>query len=82
RNTILPGIVAGRSTERSLKVWSAGCSTGAEPYSVAILLREILGPALPGWHVGILGTDISAEALATARGAVFGRWALRTMPTE
>ncbi|WP_430911864.1 CheR family methyltransferase [Methylobacterium sp. sgz302541] len=82
RGTILPGLVAERAVARSLRVWSAGCSTGAEPYSVAILLNELLGEALPDWHVGILGTDISAEALATARGGLYGRWALRTMPTE
>ncbi|AWN44096.1 CheR family methyltransferase [Methylobacterium durans] len=82
RETILPGLIAAREPERNLKVWSAGCSTGAEPYSVAILLREILGESLPAWHVAIMGTDISAAALATARDAQYGRWALRTMPAE
>ncbi|WP_132256789.1 CheR family methyltransferase, partial [Methylobacterium segetis] len=82
RETILPGLIAARGPEQSLKVWSAGCSTGAEPYSVAILLREILGEALPEWHVAITGTDISVAALATARAAHYGRWALRTMPAE
>ncbi len=71
-----------RRQERSLRIWSAGCSTGAEPYSLAILVREILGEALPDWRVSILGTDISTEALATARAAEYGRWALRTMPPE
>ena len=82
RETILPGLIAGRETERSLRVWSAGCSTGAEPYSLAILLHQLLGPALPEWRIGIIGTDISIAALATARAAEFGRWALRTMPVE
>ncbi len=82
RGTILPGLIAERGSARTLKVWSAGCSTGAEPYSVAILLHELLGEALPDWHLTILGTDISIAALATARAAEYGRWALRTLPAE
>lgn len=82
RGTILPALIAARASERTLRIWSAGCSTGAEPYSLAILVREILGDALPDWRITILGTDISAEALATARAAEYGRWALRTMPPE
>ncbi|GJE16380.1 CheR family methyltransferase [Methylobacterium marchantiae] len=82
RGTILPGLIAARSEVKSLRIWSAGCSTGAEPYSIAILLHELLGDALPQWRIAITGTDISTEALATARAAVFGRWALRTLPPE
>ncbi|WCS27470.1 protein-glutamate O-methyltransferase CheR [Methylobacterium sp. NMS14P] len=82
RATILPALIAARASERVLRIWSAGCSTGAEPYSLAILVHELLGDALPDWRVAILGTDISVEALATARAAEYGRWALRTMPPE
>ncbi|MCJ2142890.1 CheR family methyltransferase [Methylobacterium sp. E-066] len=82
RETILPALIAARSLDRTLRIWSAGCSTGAEPYSLAILVREALGDALPDWRIVILGTDISVEALATARAAEYGRWALRTMPPE
>jgi chemotaxis protein methyltransferase CheR len=82
RATILPALIAARAVERTLRIWSAGCSTGAEPYSMAILVRELLGDALPDWRITILGTDISIEALATARAAEYGRWALRTMPLE
>lgn len=82
RSTILPGLVAARAQTRTLRIWSAGCSTGAEPYSIAILLHELLGSALPDWRIAVTGTDISAEALATARAGVFGRWALRTLPPE
>ncbi|SDA23729.1 chemotaxis protein methyltransferase CheR [Methylobacterium sp. UNC378MF] len=82
REAILPALIAARAAERVLRIWSAGCSTGAEPYSLAILVRELLGDALPDWRVTILGTDISVEALATARAAEYGRWALRTMPPE
>jgi chemotaxis protein methyltransferase CheR len=82
RETILPALIAARAPERALRIWSAGCSTGAEPYSIAILVHEILGDALADWRIAILGTDISAAALATARAAEYGRWALRTMPPE
>lgn len=82
RTTILPGLIAARTRERSLKIWSAGCSTGAEPYSIAILLHALLGDALPDWRIAITGTDISAEALTTARAGIYGRWALRTLPME
>ena len=82
RDTILPGLLATRAQERRLRIWSAGCSTGAEPYSIAILLHELLGVALPSWDIAITGTDISADALAVAREAEYGRWALRTMPAE
>lgn len=82
RTTILPALVAARRADRVLRIWSAGCSTGAEPYSLAILVHEILGTDLPEWRVTIHGTDISTEALATARAAEYGRWALRTMPPE
>ncbi len=80
RARILPALIAARASERVLRIWSAGCSTGAEPYSLAILVQELLGDALPDWRVSILGTDISHEALAVARSAEYGRWALRTMP--
>ncbi len=70
----------GPCPERRLRVWSAGCSTGAEPYSIAILLHELLGTVLPEWRVSILATDISTAALETARAGIYGRWALRTLP--
>ncbi len=79
RDTILPDLIAARRATRTLRIWSAGCSTGAEPYSLAILVHELLGEALPDWSVTILGTDISEAALATARAAEFGPWALRTL---
>ena len=82
RERILPALIAARASERMLRIWSAGCSTGAEPYSLSILVQELLGETLPDWRVSILATDISAEALATARAAEYGRWALRTMPPE
>ena len=83
RTTILPRLIESRGSRRRLRIWSAGCSTGAEPYSLAIVLSDVLGPALSEWQISILGTDIDERALATAREAVYGHWSLRTMaPAE
>ncbi len=82
RRTILPDLIARKSEERSLRIWSIGCANGAEPYSVAIVVHELLGAALPDWRVVITGGDISERALAAAREARYGAWALRTVSPE
>jgi chemotaxis protein methyltransferase CheR len=73
---ILPDLIRRNAGTRSLRLWSAGCSTGEEPYSLAILIDELL-PDRKGWDVRILGTDLSEEALAKARRAVYGPWSFR-----
>lgn len=60
---------------RSLRIWSAGCSTGEEPYTIAMLLSTI--PELKGWHIEIIGTDISQKVLQQARRAVYGKSSFR-----
>lgn len=82
RDTILPDLFEQRAAERRLRIWSAGCATGAEPYSLAILLHDVLGDALPQWRITILGTDINDTFLAAAREARFGHWALRSLTPE
>lgn len=73
---LLPELIAARSTARTLRLWSAGCSTGEEPYSLAMLVDELL-PQREGWNVTILGTDINDEALVKARRGLYGAWAFR-----
>ncbi len=76
RDTILPDLIQrrGRDGEKTLRLWSAGCSTGEEVYSLAMVTHA----ALPrGWKVTILGTDINMEALQRARRAVYGAWSFR-----
>ncbi|WP_262028758.1 CheR family methyltransferase [Microvirga sp. Mcv34] len=80
RETILPEIIDRKGGTQRLRIWSAGCSTGAEPYSLAILVKEILGERLGTWRVSIVGTDINDSFLHLARQARFGKWALRSMP--
>lgn len=55
------------SPPHRLRIWSAGCATGEEPYSIAILLRESLGEEINRWDITILSTDIDAQALHRAR---------------
>jgi chemotaxis protein methyltransferase CheR len=66
RQEILPELIERRRTERRLHLWSAACSSGQEPYSLAMLLTEHF-PALAGWEVRILATDLSTAMLARAR---------------
>ncbi|PHK95282.1 protein-glutamate methyltransferase [Pseudoroseomonas rhizosphaerae] len=80
--TILPALLEQARPEGRLRIWSAGCASGAEPYSVAILLGQLLGEALPDWRLSILGTDLNEAVLRAARQARFSRWALRTLSPE
>jgi chemotaxis protein methyltransferase CheR len=66
RTTVLPDLIRKRAGEQRLSIWSAACSTGQEPYTLAILIREYL-PMLAGWQVNILATDLSSEVLGRAR---------------
>ncbi|HEX5362456.1 MAG TPA: protein-glutamate O-methyltransferase CheR [Fluviicoccus sp.] len=81
RSRLLPEMIeAGLSTgRRVLTVWSAGCSAGQEIYSVAILLRELLG-ADHGWDIRLLATDINPAALKAARLGVYRKWSFRSTP--
>jgi|TARA_R110002124_G_scaffold29919_6_gene103538 chemotaxis protein methyltransferase CheR len=67
---VLPPLIAARQTQRSLRVWCAACSSGQEPYSVAMVLQE-LGPRIAGWKIEILATDMSEPILQKARAGVY-----------
>ncbi len=60
----------------SLRLWSAGCSTGEEPYSLAILVKELI-PDYAKWNILILGTDINPEAIEKAKRGIYDSWSLR-----
>jgi chemotaxis protein methyltransferase CheR len=78
---VLPGLLAARRGSRRLRVWSAGCATGEEPYSIAILLERLL-PDINDWDVLVLATDMSSAALEAARRGVYRRWSFREVPDE
>jgi chemotaxis protein methyltransferase CheR len=78
---LLPGLIERRraSGARYLRLWSAGCCTGEEPYSLAILLARLL-PDPDRWALTLLATDVNTAFLARAREAVYGEWSLRGLP--
>jgi chemotaxis protein methyltransferase CheR len=79
RDRALPGLketVAGRD----LRIWSAGCSSGEEPYTIAMVLSEFFGPERGLWDMKVLATDISQKALAAARKGVYSDAQLDKVP--
>ncbi len=78
---VIPRLIAQNKSHGKLRIWSAGCSTGEEPYSLAILLLENF-PELVGWDIQILATDINKRSLRQAREGVYGERSLRTMESS
>lgn len=76
---IFPRLIADRArSSRRIRIWSAGCAAGEEPYSLAIALRQCL-PNVETWNVTILATDIDQDALRRARTGSYGEWSFREM---
>lgn len=81
-NSVFPEIIQRKSAQsaqsalRAMRIWSAGCASGEEPYSIAMLLRQIL-PDIDSWSITILATDINTTLLERARIASYGQWAFR-----
>lgn len=73
---VLPEIIARRRETRQLRLWCAGCATGEEAYSLAILVWHLL-PDIESWRISILGTDLNRAFLARAETAVYGEWSFR-----
>lgn len=79
RDLILPDLLSRRQATRSLRLWSAGCATGEEPYSLAMILSEQL-PSDPPWYVSILATDLNPAFLERARAGLYSQWSFRETP--
>ncbi len=78
---ILPNIIAEREkTTRQVRIWSAGCSTGNEPYTIALIVKDHLIPCYPHIQFEIIGTDLNTEMLEIARAGVYSPHAVRNVP--
>ena len=82
RDTIMPEILKARAGRRSVRIWCAAGSTGQEPYSLAMTLKE-MGAALTGWRVEIIATDLSQEVLEKAKAGVYSQFEVqRGLPIQ
>lgn len=73
KRSVLPALIAFRRPDRRLRIWCAACSSGQEPYSLALLLREYF-PELNDWQIQISATDISEPVLHRARQGVYSQF--------
>jgi chemotaxis protein methyltransferase CheR len=82
RDSILPEFARSRAARHSIRVWSAASSTGQEPYSIAMCLREF-GPALSGWRSEIVATDLSQEVLEKSKAGLYSQFEVqRGLPIQ
>jgi chemotaxis protein methyltransferase CheR len=82
RDSIIPEILKARASRKSVQIWCAAGSTGQEPYSLAMCLKE-MGAALNGWRVEILATDLSQEVLEKSRSGLYSQFEVqRGLPIQ
>jgi chemotaxis protein methyltransferase CheR len=82
RETIMPSMLEARKHRRAIRIWCAASSTGQEPYSLAMILRD-MGASLSGWRVEIVATDLSHEVLEKSKSGIFSQFEVqRGLPIQ
>jgi chemotaxis protein methyltransferase CheR len=82
KEAVVPELLRARAGRRSLRIWCAAASTGQEPYSLAMILKEF-GPALDGWRIEIVATDLSPEVLEKSRAGLYTQFEVqRGLPIQ
>jgi chemotaxis protein methyltransferase CheR len=82
KESVIPELMQARASRRSIRIWCAASSTGQEPYSLAMILKE-MGSALAGWRIEIIATDLSPEVLEKSRAALYTQFEVqRGLPIQ
>jgi len=82
KDAIMPSLIASRAKERRIRIWCAAASTGQEPYSLAMCLKD-MKDKIAGWRVDIVGTDLSTEVLEKAKAGLYSQFEVqRGLPIQ
>ncbi|MDP4182821.1 MAG: protein-glutamate O-methyltransferase CheR [Bacillota bacterium] len=80
KNTVLPYLSSTQTNKKDLRIWSAGCSSGEEPYTLAMIISDYFGPSRDLWDTKILATDISSNVLEEATKAKYSNEEISELP--
>jgi len=83
RNFVIPQLLKTRAAKKSMRIWSAACSSGQEPYSIAMILAEEKATRLQGWSIELVATDLSTEILEKAQAGLYSQFEVqRGLPIQ